>query len=236
MSEQVSNIIKQAHLAWEGWNQFDCTIRAEIIASWSDMTDQHPRFDLMSAQMAKYQIKQGLAFIAAEKLMPGPTGESNELYASGRGVFVIHSSDDTPLTAIVGMLSTALLAGNCILLALPDSYFELAKNMQSALNAAGVPNGVIQVVSCHCIEQLICDTSIAGVAYAGEHSESLKLNKQLAQRQGLLAQFIVETQLTSLNTITDPCFVLRFITEKTRTINVTAVGGNALLLELGCGD
>ncbi|MGO3799410.1 MAG: 1-pyrroline-5-carboxylate dehydrogenase, partial [Vibrio casei] len=31
----------------------------------------------------------------------------------------------------------------------------------------------------------------------------------------------------------DPSLVLSFITERTRTINITAVGGNATLLELG---
>jgi len=36
--------------------------------------------------------------------------------------------------------------------------------------------------------------------------------------------------------VTDPYLIYRFIIEKTRSINVTAVGGNASLLALGNGD
>ncbi|WP_028864725.1 aldehyde dehydrogenase family protein [Psychromonas aquimarina] len=236
MNEQISSIIKQAHAKWEEWNELGCGVRGELILRWADETAQQASFGLMPAKMARYQVRQGLALIGEEKLMPGPTGESNELYATGRGVFIIHCSADAPLSALVGMISTALLAGNCIILALPQELQEISQKLQSTLIVAGFPKSVVQAAPLNSMDQLITEPSTAGVAYAGHSTESLKLNRQLADREGLLAQLILETQLTSLSTITDSYFILRFITEKTRTINVTAVGGNAALLELGCGD
>ncbi|HAS64519.1 MAG TPA: 1-pyrroline-5-carboxylate dehydrogenase, partial [Vibrio sp.] len=41
---------------------------------------------------------------------------------------------------------------------------------------------------------------------------------------------VSETDLVTLNVAHDPHLSLRFITERTRTINITAVGGNATLL------
>ncbi|WP_019617088.1 aldehyde dehydrogenase family protein [Psychromonas ossibalaenae] len=236
MNEQISNIVKQAHAKWDEWNELGCAFRGELIHRWADEIAQQSSFGLMPAKMARYQVRQGFALIGEEKLMPGPTGESNELYACGRGVFIIHCSADAPLSALVGMISTALLAGNCIILSLPQELQEISQKLHSTLLVAGFPKSVVQTASFNSAEQLITDPSTAGVAYTGHSTESLKINRQLADREGLLAQLILETELTSLSSITDRYFVLRFITEKTRTINVTAVGGNAALLELGCGD
>ncbi|MCO4788283.1 1-pyrroline-5-carboxylate dehydrogenase, partial [Vibrio cholerae] len=48
-----------------------------------------------------------------------------------------------------------------------------------------------------------------------------------------IVSLVSETDLLTLPVAHDPHLSLRFITERTRTINITAVGGNATLLELG---
>ncbi|WP_305846204.1 hypothetical protein [Photobacterium kishitanii] len=60
--------------------------------------------------------------------------------------------------------------------------------------------------------------------------------RQLAQREGVLAQLVAELDGELVPVIGSQHYCLRFITERTRTINITAVGGNATLLELGCGE
>jgi len=236
MIEKMTNIVKLADMQWDEWNRLGCALRGELLLHWADEIAKQAGLGLQASKMAKFQIKQGLMVIAEEKIMPGPTGESNELYTSGRGVFVFHCSSDTPLSALIGMISTVLLAGNTLILSLANELHQTALQLHSSLVAAGLPKLVVQVASLDSTELLIKSNKIAGIMYAGHYTESLKLNKQLASREGKIVQLILETELTLLTTITDRYFVLLFITERTRTINITAVGGNAKLLELGCGD
>jgi len=86
------------------------------------------------------------------------------------------------------------------------------------------------------LENIIINPAIAGVGYVGSEAEAIRLNRVLAERDGQIALLIVETDLEGLEMVRDQSLVLRFITEKTLTTNVTAVGGNATLLALGCGD
>ncbi len=236
MNSKVTNIVKQADSEWEAWNGLGCAARANLLLRWAAEIAQQGTFGLISAKMVEYQVKQGSALIAETQLMPGPTGESNELYTAGRGIFIIRCSADAPITALVGMVAASLLAGNCIILSLAQEQQQNAHKLQSTLLSAGIAQAVVQVAEVSAGEELSKEPSTAGVAYVGSSAESLKINRQLAAREGLLAQLIAETEFTSLSTITDSYFILRFITERTRTINVTAIGGNAALLELGCGD
>jgi delta 1-pyrroline-5-carboxylate dehydrogenase len=63
-----------------------------------------------------------------------------------------------------------------------------------------------------------------------------RFNQLLAEREGQLAQLIYEGDLQAYSLLSEPTLCLRFITERTRTINITAVGGNASLLELGSAE
>src|SRR6478752_7639829 len=50
----------------------------------------------------------------APRLLPGPTGETNELRMRGRGVFVCISPWNFPLAIFSGQVAAALAAGNCV--------------------------------------------------------------------------------------------------------------------------
>ncbi|MFA0070912.1 1-pyrroline-5-carboxylate dehydrogenase, partial [Vibrio breoganii] len=67
----------------------------------------------------------------------------------------------------------------------------------------------------------------------GNSQTAQAINLQLAKRDGAIVGLVAETDLATMNVANDPHLSLRFITERTRTINITAVGGNATLLELG---
>lgn len=236
MTNTVKNLMENAHKSWEFWNNLEKKTRANLLSNWANEIAQHATFGLMPSKMVKHQIKQGLVHIEKTVLMPGPTGETNELYTAGRGTFIITCSEEASPCAIVGMVTTALLAGNCVILALDKTHHALGEKLYETIVSSGISQDVIQLAPTDSQEDLISNISTAGVAYAGNSTEATALNQKLAARDGLIAQLIAETELTSLNTITDSCYILRFITEKTCTINVTAIGGNAALLELGSGD
>ncbi|MCV5886981.1 hypothetical protein OFN71_27590, partial [Escherichia coli] len=77
------------------------------------------------------------------------------------------------------------------------------------------------------------ESDVRSVGYVGYSQVEHALNLQLAKRDGAIVGLVSETDLESPKLAHDPHLSLRFITERTRTINITAVGGNATLLELG---
>jgi len=236
MKTQIKTLIEQAESKWESWNDLGGQARADILLRWSEQMKKEVSDEDSSASMVQYQINNALPFIADEMLMPGPTGESNHLFTAGRGIFVVSCDESAPLVSMVGMICSALLAGNCIILSFSDAQAPTADMLLSTLLSAGVPKCVAQVAPLGATSLLISDVATAGVAYVGDKAEALKINQQLASRKGLLAQLVLETDLVDFSHITDSYFILRFITEKTRSINITAIGGNAALLALGGGD
>ena len=91
---------------------------------------------------------------------------------------------------------------------------------------------ILQVLAVEFAEELI-ESGVSVVGYIGSSAEAQALNHRLSQGSGAIVAFIYESDLEQLPVALDPLLCLRFITERTRTINITAVGGNATLLELG---
>ncbi|MDA7745925.1 hypothetical protein N8878_01150 [Psychromonas sp.] len=228
--------IDKASSSWVTWSMLDIQIRIDLMEKWSELLSQQRSLDLLPAQMVNFHIKQALKLISEEQVMPGPTGESNVLTAPGRGVFVITAEYDTPETAFVGLIACALISGNCVVLSFPPEFQEIVDSLSFVLSLSEIERTVVQVIKRESVDDIISDPVIAGMAYVGNVNEAIRLNQVLASRDGQIAQFIIETDLTHLATLRDQCLILRFITEKTQTINLTAVGGNASLLALGCGD
>ncbi|UTV30780.1 aldehyde dehydrogenase family protein [Photobacterium atrarenae] len=230
MTTRIQTLIDSSSAAWEGWNGLGYEARIQILERWTETLAPEVR------AMVDFQCRNVAEHVAETLLMPGPTGETNELYCAGRGSFVVTAESGTPLVAVAGQIAAALVTGNTVLVCLPSDFEVSAGELVAQLENCGCVGGVIAAVDSDVLDELISHPSIAGVAYAGELSTSQTLARQLAARDGLLAQLICETDCESLPVIGSPTYSLRFVTERTRTINVTAVGGNATLLELGSGE
>ena len=228
MQQNLQELIDNSDIAMISWNNIGFEERAEILQSWSQ------QLPLKSAAMVQFQCTNALKYVAKHVLMPGPTGESNTLYCDGRGVFIITAQKGAVEEAIVGQLASALVCGNSILLCIPD--IQYADQIKIQLEQLGCIAGVITVVDINYLYGLANHPQTAGVAYCGDINGAQKLARQLAQREGGLAQLISEVDRTVLPIIGSQRYCLRFVTERTRTINITAVGGNATLLELGSGE
>ena len=218
----------------KSWAQLSVSTRSEKLIEWSHALAEHPKFGVLAAKMVRFQCQRAQQLISETQLMPGPTGESNELYTAPRGVFYITSDEKPSVVALMGQITAALIAGNAIIVGFPSGESDIASLIVDGLHNVNVPNTIVQQVNFS--EKDINDVRLAGVCFVGSEQREIELNQQLAKRDGLLAQLIAETDQERLTNTTDPHFVLRFITERTRTINVTAVGGNATLLELGGGN
>ncbi len=227
----IDSALSQGQVEW----QVDSfSTRMEKLWQWSHRLAEHPDFGVLAAKMVRFQCQRAQHLISETELMPGPTGESNELYTAARGVFYITSDEKASVVALIGQITASLIAGNAIIVALSSQDAKLTSVILEGLHQAKVPRLAAQQAEFAITD--INDVRLAGVCFVGNEQKSIVLNQQLAKRDGLLAQLVAETDQERLPVITDPHFVLRFITERTRTINVTAVGGNATLLELGGGN
>lgn len=230
MVHQVTGF-SDAYQAWEQWNLTDFDHKsAQILALKSEIESQSAPL----AAVAGYHIEQASSLLAEEHLLVGPTGETNELYAAGRGVALVivdETQDSLPkLQTATAMLTAALIAGNSVIVCSDDTQFNTL--IADAAKQANLPSNLVQTTSFDASQQLLaCD--VRSVAYVGNPQTEQAINLQLAKRDGAIVGLVSETDLTAMHVAHDPHLSLRFITERTRTINITAVGGNATLLELG---
>ena len=146
-------------------------------------------------------------------------------------VIVDETQDSLPkLQTATAMLTAALIAGNSVIVCSDDTQFNTL--IADAAKQANLPSNLVQTTSFDASQQLLaCD--VRSVAYVGNPQTEQAINLQLAKRDGAIVGLVSETDLTAMHVAHDPHLSLRFITERTRTINITAVGGNATLLELG---
>ncbi len=164
--------------------------------------------------------------------LPGPTGESNELYETARGLTLVVGSDSATPRALAGQLFAALACGNPVIFS-AEPEPEWGSRLVTLLHQVGVPRGVLVCADNAPLETLLQLPSLTLVAPVCRPEELIRIQRPLAERDGLLVQLAAETDPDGCTTLLQPDHLHRFLTEKTRTINTTAVGGNATLLELG---
>lgn len=207
--------IDQAQHHWEAWNVLGFEKRAELL----EKAIKHCPPDTQA--MAKWQIDKAIKLVGNDLVMPSYTGESNTLSALGRGVFICTTQDDNS-TVEITQIVTALITGNTVVVLNPKTDTEPFEVL---------PSPVVQVFDAP-IDDLATAQGFAGLAYCADDAEIIRMNRLLAQRDGLLVQ-LVGTNPDDIDSVAHTQYTLRFITERTISNNTTAVGGNATLLEMG---
>jgi RHH-type proline utilization regulon transcriptional repressor/proline dehydrogenase/delta 1-pyrroline-5-carboxylate dehydrogenase len=131
-SATVELALKNAVAAHEAWNTTPAASRAAILEHAANLLEQRmPQYLALCTKEAGKTIPDGVAevreavdflrYYAAQaralfkpEALPGPTGESNTLQLSGRGVFVCISPWNFPLAIFLGQVAAALAAGNSV--------------------------------------------------------------------------------------------------------------------------
>jgi|TARA_R110000744_G_scaffold79875_1_gene156761 delta 1-pyrroline-5-carboxylate dehydrogenase len=215
--------IQVAQKVFESWDKIGVNGRAE------KLLNTLVSFSNEEKKMAAWQINNAQKEIAETRVMPGPTGERNELSNQGRGPFLCMSfvESDKAKVGLVGQVFTALIAGNPVITVGPTGQ-EIMD-----LISPFVPEGVIQNIAESAQDSLIEANHLAGIATLCDPMQAQLLSQRLAAKGGLICQLIEEVDSENLSVIAKPHYLLRFVTERTVSNNTTAIGGNATLLELG---
>lgn len=164
--------------------------------------------------------------------MVGATGESNDLYVTARGKTMVIGSESARAMAVLGQLVAALLTGNEVILHCP-SQDEMCHEAAKTLYETGISDDVLSVANDSQTITLLHIDRLAQVAVSGNGSEIQTISQELAKTDGILTQVIAVSDMEGLSEMLTPDYLHRFVTERVKTINTTAIGGNASLLELG---
>lgn len=144
----------------------------------------------------RYYAAQGRARLSSPIALPGPTGETNELTLSGRGVFACFSPAHPPLSVLIGQITAALVAGNTVLVRPALQASLTAFRACELMRDAGVPDEVVHLLPGEgdSIDgNLFLDPRLAGIAFTGFNDEAQAINLALAQRQGPIIPLLART-------------------------------------------
>lgn len=214
-SAAVEKALANAVASQDGWDRMPAASRARILEHAADLMEARmPEFlalcvkeagKSLSASVAevreavdflRYYAMQARKLFGAPEKLPGPTGESNELWLHGRGVFVCISPWNFPLAIYVGQVAAALAAGNSVIAKPAEQTTLTAFVATQLMHEAGVPKDVLQFLpgdGATVGAALTKDARVAGVCFTGSTDTAWAINRSLAARNASIAALIAET-------------------------------------------
>ncbi|MBP6596219.1 MAG: bifunctional proline dehydrogenase/L-glutamate gamma-semialdehyde dehydrogenase PutA [Arenimonas sp.] len=211
----VEKALANAVASQDGWDRLPAASRARILEHAADQLEARmPEFialcvkeagKSLSASVAevreavdflRYYALQARKLFGAPEKLPGPTGESNELWLHGRGVFVCISPWNFPLAIYLGQVAAALAAGNSVIAKPAEQTTLIAFVATQLLHDAGVPTDVLQFLpgdGATVGAALTRDPRVAGVCFTGSTETAWAINRALAARNASIAALIAET-------------------------------------------
>ena len=210
----VELALRNAVAAHDAWNATPAASRAAILEHAAELLEARmPAYIALCTKEAGKTIPDGVAevreavdflrYYAAQarelfkpEALPGPTGESNTLQLSGRGVFVCISPWNFPLAIFLGQVSAALAAGNSVIAKPAEQTNLVGHAAVQLLHEAGVPAAALQFLpgdGATVGAALTSDPRVAGVAFTGSTGTARAINRALAARDAAIGVLIAET-------------------------------------------
>ena len=214
--EQAQKAVDAAWTAFPRWQATPVEERAQILERFADDMEAHLA-ELMTlcsreggklltdgvdeireaVDFCRYYANRARDLFGEATQLPGPTGESNELYMTGKGVFACISPWNFPVAIFCGQMVAAAVSGNCVLAKPAEQTSLVAHRVVELLYAAGMPRDVVQLLPGDgptVGSVLSSDRRITGVAFTGSTDTAHIINRALAAReQSAIATLIAET-------------------------------------------
>ncbi|MEH6458077.1 MAG: bifunctional proline dehydrogenase/L-glutamate gamma-semialdehyde dehydrogenase PutA, partial [Cocleimonas sp.] len=214
-AEFVNQAMLKAQKAFSQWDRKGGEARAVILEKAADLYEENSseliQICMLEAgktildadsevreavDFLRYYAKQAIEHFEGTKILPGPTGEKNEHFMAGRGVFACISPWNFPLAIFTGQLSAALAAGNCVLAKPAEQTPIIATRAVELLNEAGVPKDVLQLMLGGGAEvggALTSHPKISGVTFTGSTATAKRILQNIVSTDGPIIPFIAET-------------------------------------------
>jgi len=212
--EDLEIALKIATKAAANWDQVSVEQRADYLEKIADLIEaNYPELIALVVREAGKTIPDALgevreaadfcryyAMIARQTLvptiLPGPTGETNQLHMHGRGVFLCVSPWNFPLAIFTGQVVAALVAGNCVIAKPAEQTSLTGAKAVELMHQAGIPVEVVQLLpgkGSVIGASAVADERINGVMFTGSTETARGINQTLAERKGPIVPFIAET-------------------------------------------
>jgi RHH-type proline utilization regulon transcriptional repressor/proline dehydrogenase/delta 1-pyrroline-5-carboxylate dehydrogenase len=211
----IEKALAAASRAAPDWDRISADTRATILERAAELYERD-RYELMAliireggrtipaalsevreaVDYLRYYAARARAEFGAPELLPGPTGERNQIALHGRGVFVCISPWNFPLAIFTGQVAAALAAGNAVIAKPAEQTPLVAAAAVRRLLAAGIPPDIVHLLpgSGEAVGAvLVADRRIAGVAFTGSTETARSINQTLAARPGPIVPLIAET-------------------------------------------
>ncbi len=211
----VERAFESAADAWPEWNLLGVEPRAACLERAADLL-QSRRADYLSLlvreagktlpdavaewreaiDFCRYYAAEARRTLLAPQRLTGPTGETNELTLTGRGVFACISPWNFPLAIFTGQVAAALVTGNAVVAKPAETTSLIGAQMTALLHEAGVPAAVLQCLPMRGAAfgaAALAHPALAGVVFTGSTATAQWLNRALASRPGAILPLIAET-------------------------------------------
>jgi RHH-type proline utilization regulon transcriptional repressor/proline dehydrogenase/delta 1-pyrroline-5-carboxylate dehydrogenase len=204
-----------ANRAQQDWDRLGGEARAAILEKAADLFEaSRARLMALLIREAGKTLDNGLAdlreavdflrYYAGEArrsftgslVLPGPTGERNEMSLHGRGVFACIAPWNFPVAIFTGQVAAALAAGNAVVAKPAEQTPLVAHEAVKLLHEAGVPHEVLQFApgdGARLGKILLAHPALAGVAFTGSNDTARIINRSLAAREGAIPALVAET-------------------------------------------
>jgi RHH-type transcriptional regulator, proline utilization regulon repressor / proline dehydrogenase / delta 1-pyrroline-5-carboxylate dehydrogenase len=212
---QANAVMNKAHVAGKDWDAASADARASCLEKAADLYASNAvklvallvREAGKTLEAAWSELREAIDFLrfyasearkqfSTPRILPGPTGELNELSLHGRGVFVCISPWNFPLAIFTGQLAAALAAGNAVIAKPAEQTPLIALAAVNLLHQAGVPKDALHVLpgdGATLGATLLSHEHLAGVAFTGSNDTARIINTKLAERRGAILPLIAET-------------------------------------------
>ncbi len=195
-TDHVEQAVQAARLAWTAWRSVSCEDRAGYLVRAATEVRKR-RFDMMALEV--YEVGKTwteadgdvteaidyLEYYAAEMIRLGASknvgsypGETNEYSCEGRGVGAVIAPWNFPLAIPTGMVSAALVTGNCVILKPSSLSPVLGWRLIEIFRSVGLPAGVLNFVAGsgqEVGEYLVSHAGIDFVAFTGSKEVGLNI-------------------------------------------------------------
>ena len=221
-AKMASSPLKISLSSYKKWSKTDVSERATILRRAADeLENQLPKFSALLVKEAfktwgdaVAEVREAVDFLRyyaneAERIMApiampgqsdgvtrGVTGESNELRLIARGPWVCISPWNFPLAIFAGQVAAALATGNTVLAKPAEQTPGVALEAVKLLQAAGVPEGALQLLhgpGDTVGAALVAAPGVAGVVFTGSTQVAKIINRALAAKDGPIVPLIAET-------------------------------------------
>jgi RHH-type proline utilization regulon transcriptional repressor/proline dehydrogenase/delta 1-pyrroline-5-carboxylate dehydrogenase len=213
--EQVNLAINNARQAFEQWQHEPVENNATRLEKMADLLESN-----MASLMAltiqeagksynnaiaeireaidfcRYYAQEARELMHKSTILPGPTGEKNQLSLHPRGIIACIAPWNFPVAILLGEVSAALATGNVVLAKPAEQTTLLAYKVIKLLHEAGFPENVVQMLpgsGAIVGNSLVSHPDINGVIFTGSNVTARHINLALANKLGPITPLIAET-------------------------------------------